>query len=445
MRHAVKAKPEAVEADALEEERFPGNGNGHLWDRGWFFGKLSERLSAPEAATGILSATIEDCHDGILAVDGSGEMVACNRRFLEMWGISMATLPGTDSQKLLLSLLGQVRDPVLFFENFTEMQWQPDRESYDVVELNDGRCFERFSRPHYLDWKTELRIWTFHDITELKKMEAQLLHAQKMEAIGTLADGIAHDFNNIMTAVIGYTDLLLTDLSPPAPYRGFLENINTASHRAITVVKNLLAYSRQEPVQTARIDGNDLVEGIWVLLQRLVGPGIELAWEPAADTLPILVDKAQMEQVLVNLTANARDAMPYGGTLTITVDAVDLAAHELQGYGHTRPGPYVRIAFSDTGFGMDQETQSRIFDPFFTTKETGNGTGLGLSISYGIVKRHGGFIRVASENGNGTTFSILLPNSEASAERQDEAVLPRKHRNPPSPPGTSTVCHTICG
>lgn len=245
-----------------------------------------------------------------------------------------------------------------------------------------------------------------------------MLHAQKMEAIGTLADGIAHDFNNIMTAVIGYTDLLITELSPPAPYRGFLENINTASHRAITVVKNLLAYSRQEPVQTSRIHGNALVEGMWVLLQRLVGPGIELVWEPVAGGMcPMLVDQAQMEQVLVNLTANARDAMPQGGTLTITVDVVDLAADEVQGHDHTNPGPYVCIAVSDTGSGIDQETQSRIFDPFFTTKEAGNGTGLGLSISYGIVKRHGGFIRVASENGKGTTFSILLPKAEASAKR----------------------------
>uniref|UniRef100_C6DZZ9 histidine kinase n=1 Tax=Geobacter sp. (strain M21) TaxID=443144 RepID=C6DZZ9_GEOSM len=384
------------------------------------FAKLSENLNGAEAANRVLSATIEHTRDGIMAVDGNGEIVACNRRFLEMWGISNDALPCGDSDKLLLSLLGQVRDPVLFFENFSEMQWQPNRESYDVVELNDGRCFERFSRPHYLDWKTAVRIWTFHDISELKKMESQLLHAQKMEAIGTLADGIAHDFNNIMTAVIGYTDLLMTELSPPAPYRGFLENINTATHRAITVVKNLLAYSRQEPMQTTRILGNDLIEGIFVLLKRVAGQGIELAWEPAPDTLPIMVDQAQMEQVLVNLTANARDAMPQGGTLTITVDAVDLAPHEVQGYDHTRPGPHVRIAVSDTGSGIDQETQSRIFDPFFTTKEAGNGTGLGLSISYGIVKRHGGFIRVASENGEGTTFSILLPKAEASPNRQKQ-------------------------
>lgn len=382
------------------------------------FAKLSENLNGAEAANQVLSATIEHTRDGIMAVDGNGEIVACNRRFLEMWGIVNDALPCGDSDKLLLSLLGQVRDPVLFFENFSEMQWQPNRESYDVVELNDGRCFERFSRPHYLDWKTAVRVWTFHDITELKKMESQLLHAQKMEAIGTLADGIAHDFNNIMTAVIGYADLLITELSPPAPYRGFLENINTASHRAITVVKNLLAYSRQEPVQTARIQGNQLVKGMWVLLQRLVGPDIELIWKPATGTCQVLVDQAQMEQVLVNLAANARDAMPHGGALTITVDAVELAAHEVEGYQHTRPGPYVRIAFSDTGFGIDRETQSRIFDPFFTTKEAGNGTGLGLSISYGIVKRHGGFIRVASENGNGTTFSILLPKAEAAAKRQ---------------------------
>ena len=380
------------------------------------FTELSRRLSGNEAATAMLSATIETTVDGIMAVDGSGEIVACNRRFQEMWEINEELLAAGDSNQVLISLLGQVRDPVLFFEKVTELYWQPETESYDLVELRDGRWLERFSRPHYVEGKPAGRVWTFHDITELKKMESQLLHAQKMEAIGTLAGGIAHDFNNIMTAVIGYTDLLMMEFSPPAPFKGFLENIHSASHRAIALVKNLLAYSREQPVYTAKVNGNELVDNVAVLLERLAGQAVDFRWRRCLTAPVVLVDQAQMEQVLVNLVTNARDAMPEGGTLTVALEEVTLGAEEIPCSDYAHPGPYVRIAVSDTGSGMDEETRKRIFDPFFTTKEVGKGTGLGLSTSYGIVKRHGGFIRVDSEPGKGTTCSILLPKVDAAAE-----------------------------
>jgi len=398
---------------------------------------LSERLEsrqASAAASSLLSATIESTLDGIMAVDPHGEIVACNRRFVEMWGIGHEALASGDSNKLLLSLLGQVRDPVQFFEKVTELYWQPELESYDLVELTDGRCFERFSRPQLTAGKAAGRVWTFHDITELKKLETQLLHAQKMEAIGTLAGGIAHDFNNIMTAVLGYTTLLINELAPPPPFAGFLENINNASNRAVALISNLLAYSRKEPVQTSKLECNALVQNLVGFLERLIGADIELIMTPADLPLGILADQGQIEQVLVNLATNARDAMPEGGRLTLEVARVDLTADFVKAVDSAKPGPHVRISVSDTGSGIDETTRQRIFEPFFTTKEVGKGTGLGLSISYGIVKRHGGFIGVTSENGNGTTFSVYLPRVEAKAAPAAGSATGR-----PVPRGEETV------
>ena len=397
----------------------------------------SERVEshqATAAASSLLSATIESTVDGIMAVDAHGEIVACNRRFAEMWSIGEEALSSGDSVKLLVSLLGQVRDPVRFFETVSELYWQPELESYDLVELNDGRCFERFSRPRYTEGKAVGRVWTFHDITELKKLEAQLLHAQKMEAIGTLAGGIAHDFNNIMTAVIGYTDLLAEALNPPAPFSGYLENINSASNRAVALIRNLLAYSRKDPVQTSKLECNALVRNLMGLLERLIGADIELVMKPSEAPLGILADQGQIEQVLVNLATNARDAMPEGGRLTVEVARVELTAEMVQGHASAKPGSYVRVTVSDTGSGIDEATRNRIFEPFFTTKEVGKGTGLGLSISYGIVKRHGGFLSIASEKGCGTTFSVHLPRVETAAEAQ-LCAAPKKS----APRGKETV------
>jgi len=398
---------------------------------------ISERLEsrqATDAASSLLSATIESTLDGIMAVDPHGEIVACNRRFAEMWSVGDEALASCDSNKLLLSLLGQVRDPVQFFEKVTELYWQPEMESYDLVELTDGRCFERFSKPQLTNGRATGRVWTFHDITELKKLETQLLHAQKMEAIGTLAGGVAHDFNNIMTAVIGYTNLLRSELNPPPPFSGFLDNINNASNRAVALIRNLLAYSRKEPVQANKFECNALVRNLIGFLERLIGADIELIMKLSEEPQGILADQGQIEQVLVNLAINARDAMPDGGKLTLEVARVELPVDFVKAYDSIKPGPHVRITVSDTGSGIDEATRSRIFEPFFTTKEVGKGTGLGLSISYGIVKRHGGFITVASENGAGTTFSVFLPRVEPAATLQTSAPAAM-----PVPRGEETI------
>jgi len=386
---------------------------------------LSERLQARQAtvaANSLLSATIESTLDGIMAVDPHGEISACNRRFAEMWGIGDEALASGDSNKLLLSLLEQVRDPVQFFERVTELYWQPELESYDLVELIDGRCFERFSKPQFIGKKAVGRVWTFHDISELKKLETQLLHAHKMEAIGTLAGGIAHDFNNIMTAVLGYTSLLTTELNPPPPYSGFLAQIGNASNRAVELIRNLLAYSRKEPVQAVGLECNALVKDLVGFLERLIGADIDLTLRLSDEPQGVLADQGQIEQVLVNLATNARDAMPEGGKLTLEVRRVDLTADFVKAFDSVQAGPYVMVTVSDTGSGIDEATRQRIFEPFFTTKEVGKGTGLGLSISYGIVKQHGGFISVASMIGVGTTFSVYLPHVERTVPQRKVSV-----------------------
>jgi two-component system, cell cycle sensor histidine kinase and response regulator CckA len=378
---------------------------------------------ATDAAHSLLSATIESTLDGIMAVDPHGEISACNRRFAEMWGIDDEALGSGDSNQLLMSLLEQVRDPVQFFAKVTELYWQPEQESYDLVELNDGRCFERFSKPQFSAGKPVGRVWTFHDISQLKKLETQLLHAHKMEAVGTLAGGIAHDFNNIMTAVLGYTSLLLSELNPPAPYRGFLESIDNASNRAVALIQNLLAYSRKEPVQAQKLDCNTLVGNLMSFLERLIGADLELVLKLSGEPQGVLADPGQLEQVLVNLATNARDAMPGGGRLSLEVSRAELSEDFVKPF-EVEAGSYVVISVADTGSGIDEATCQRIFEPFFTTKEVGKGTGLGLSISYGIVKQHGGFLSVSSRIGAGTVFSVYLPQVAPGLPPRRTAVVP---------------------
>jgi two-component system cell cycle sensor histidine kinase/response regulator CckA len=374
--------------------------------------EIAGRIEARQetaAASSLLSATIESTVDGIMAVDPHGEISACNRRFAEMWGIADEVLACGDSNTVLLSVLGQVRDSAKFFQQVTELYWQPEQESYDLVELTDGRCFERISKPQRNGEKVVGRVWTFHDVTELKRLESQLLHAQKMEAVGTLAGGIAHDFNNIMTAIIGYTSLLLTELDPPAPFRGFLEKIDESSNRAVALIQNLLAYSRKQCVQASVLECNSLVRNIVGFLERLIGADIDLVMKLSGKPQHVFADAGQLEQVLVNLSTNARDAMPDGGRLTLEVSSLELSDEFVKPFSSSEGGPYVRITVSDTGSGVDEATRQRIFEPFFTTKEVGKGTGLGLSISYGIAKQHGGFLSVDSTLGLGTTFSLYLP------------------------------------
>ncbi|HXB53988.1 MAG TPA: response regulator [Vicinamibacteria bacterium] len=268
-----------------------------------------------------------------------------------------------------------------------------------------------------------------HDVTEKKKLEAQLLQSQKMEAVGQLAGGVAHDFNNLLGVITGYTDLLLKDLGAQHAGTRRAEQIRKAADRAAGLTRQLLAFSRKQVLQPKVLDLNAIVLDVEKMLHRLIGEDIQLVTVLGEALGRVKADPGQIEQVIVNLSVNARDAMPRGGKLII-----ETANAELDGlYAGTRTevtaGPYAMLAVSDTGHGMDTETMSHIFEPFYTTKEEGKGTGLGLSTVFGIVKQSCGHVGVYSEVGKGTTFRVYLPRVEADGEATARvAPLPEPRR-----------------
>ena len=250
----------------------------------------------------------------------------------------------------------------------------------------------------------------------LRKSEEQLRQSQKVEAIGRLAGGIAHDFNNLLTIITGYGDLLIGRLAAGAPMRREIEEINKAARRAATLTRQLLAFSRRQILEPKVLDLNSIVRETEKMLIRLIGEDVDLRIITAPGLGRVKADPGQLEQVIMNLAVNSRDAMPQGGMLTIETSDVDLDEAYAGTHVSVRPGHYVRMAVSDTGSGMDRDTMGQIFEPFFTTKGPGKGTGLGLSTVYGIVKQSGGNVWVYSEPGRGTAFKVYLPGVEQAAE-----------------------------
>ncbi len=272
------------------------------------------------------------------------------------------------------------------------------------------------------------------DVTERKHLEAQLTQSQRLESVGRLAGGIAHDFNNLLTAIMGNTDLARDSLPAEHIARADLDEVTRSSERAAELTRQLLAFARRQIIEPHVLDLNQLILDMDKLLQRLIGAHVELIVRTDPSLWRIRADHGQIEQIVVNLAVNARDAMPSGGTLTIETRNVQLDHDYAHRHININPGRYVMLAVSDTGTGMDEETQAQIFEPFFSTKAPSRGTGLGLATCYGIVKQHGGTIWPYSEPGHGSTFKIYLPQVEASAE-----LLPPSTTDDDLPRGTETV------
>jgi len=258
----------------------------------------------------------------------------------------------------------------------------------------------------------------------LRVSEARLQQAQKMEAIGRLAGGVAHDFNNLLTVILGNTQLDLAErkLEPDDPSRLRLVEVEQAGNRAAVLTRQLLAFSRRQRLERRTINLNDTIGQITDLIKRVIGADVEVFINAAPDLSAVYADPAQIEQVLMNLGVNARDAMPQGGRLTIETSNVELDETYRRRYPYVKPGRYVEIRVSDTGTGMNEETQTHIFEPFFTTKEIGKGTGLGLPMVYGIIKQHDGHINVYSEIGCGTAFKIFLPVDQNVVHKAEQAA-----------------------
>ena len=261
------------------------------------------------------------------------------------------------------------------------------------------------------------------DISQRKLLEEQLMHAQKMEAVGRLAGGVAHDFNNMLTVISGYNRMIVDELSPVDPLRGYAEEALKAADRAGAITNQLLSFSRRQLMQPRVINVNTVITQTEKMLRRLIGEDIELVLHLAGDAGNIKADPNHIEQAIVNLAVNSRDAMPDGGRITIETANTSLDEHYARTHLGVKPGEFVMIAVSDNGHGMDAATRQHVFEPFFTTKERGKGTGLGLATVYGIVKQTGGDIWVYSEPGSGTTFKLYFPKVA------DLASESGRHRN----------------
>jgi PAS domain S-box-containing protein len=363
---------------------------------------------------------VELVGEGIAITDMSEQLVFANPAAHEIFGVADGGLPG----RRLTEFLGD--DGLAALAEQSGRRSHGEATEYELpINRADGaqRILLVTATPSFDAERNVVgALAVFRDITDLRDAEARLRQSHRMEAVGQLAGGVAHDFNNLLTAIGGYTELAIDTLDEDARIRSDLEEIRNAGERAATLTRQLLAFSRKQVLTPQVLDLNRLVAGIEKLLRRTIGEDIELVTSLAPDLGRVEADPGQLEQVLVNLAVNARDAMPTGGELRIETRNVVLDEESVARHLDVAPGPHVALAVKDDGCGMDEETRAQAFEPFFTTKEKGRGTGLGLATVYGIVRQSGGTIRIDSELGEGTSVELILPRVDASVREPTEGV-----------------------
>ena len=381
--------------------------------------RTTDDLRTAEARTRF---ALESANVGIWDLDYGTGVQVWSETLEAQYGLAPGTFPGT-------------------FEAFTELIHPDDRAGVLETIGKATKSGLDFTVQHRTLWRDGTIRWlrgtgrimlgergepvralgVSLDITETRQLEEQYQQIQKMEAIGRLAGGVAHDFNNLLTGILGYCELLLADLDPEAPHRADVVEIQRAGLSAAGLTQQLLAFSRKQIIEPALLDLNTIITGLRPMLGRLIGEDVKILLGLRPTLVPVLADRGQVQQILLNLAVNASDAMPGGGTLTIETDEVDLDEDYPATHLGATPGQYVVLTVTDTGTGMPAAVQARLFEPFFTTKPVGKGTGLGLATVHGIVKQNGGSVNVYSELGRGTSFKVYLPRVDAGEAALEEA------------------------
>jgi len=369
-----------------------------------------------EIEISMMSHALKNVSESLSVFDLNGNIIFVNDSFIHTYGYPKEELIGQSINKFHPST-----HPRQIFKGIIEKTLKDSWEGELVARRKNGEQFSIYVRTSAVEDENGepiVIVSVARDITEKKLLEDQLRQSQKMEAIGQLAGGIAHDFNNLLTVIEGYIELLFSSIGEHEASYNFVKQIKKASDRATALTRQLLAFSRRQILQPKNIDINALVNEMGILLKRLIGEDIELSTMLNPDVGTIRADRSQMEQVLMNLAVNARDAMPDGGQLTIETKVVVLDAQYERHHSGMKKGKYALLTIADTGVGMSEDTQEHLFEPFFTTKEKAKGTGLGLATVYGIIKQSGGHVLVYSEQGKGTSFKVYLPMNKRKEKKE---------------------------
>ncbi len=395
-----------------------------------FTARANARLATAERAR--LAAAVDQAAEAMVTTDRAGNVTYVNPAFTRITGYTAGEALGRS-----LGFLSEGADSTRLAEVRAAFGRGENWEGRIVVERKDGTEVEvTMAVAPLRDAAGAISgsVAVARDISHERALEAQLAHAQRMEAVGRLAGGIAHDFNNILTAISGFGELASAEVSPGDPVAEDISEILKASERAAALTRALLAFSRRQVMEPTRVDLNDVLGGLRPMLGLMLGEDVELVIQPDPELGLALIDRGQLEQVIMNLTVNARDAMPGGGRLTIATANADIDARHVRSHVGAVPGPYVKLTVSDTGAGMTPHVMEHAFEPFFTTKERDKGTGLGLSTVIGVVQQSGGTVAVESSPGGGSVFTILLPRVGGASEAGETAGLASPTRG-----GTETI------